>query len=502
MNDDELKKLWQRQPLREPDLSPVQLMSAMQNKTTLLRRCLNARDLRELIACGLVIIVFGFFYFTVYRTPIARAGDLIVIGSSIFIAWRLIHARRRTPPAPPGATIVESLRAELNSVRTQSRMLGSILWWYLLPLAAGVLICTWGSSRHVAYNIAYTIFVIALFAFIYRLNQRARAKQLLPVEAQLESLIHSAETGEPVDESHLAALRPVVLSMSAVENAKPTEFKVAFWQIALWGEVGFIGIWFFLMLGLGLDKVDWAVKSQAPQTATQSLPAGESSRYSAAAQKIVDLLNAGDVAAVQEMFNPAMSKVLPARKTADVLTGLASRFGKIENFDGPIGKGYGGWTVFRLHCQRGEVTMTLALDANDKISGLYFQPAAAPGMKLKSLVPWIFTWQHLLWLVLFFLAGLIYSWLLQKLTERAVGISPLGIHLYKGLNLVLWNEIKEVRPLRVLNIRSLWLIKESGEKLIMPWTSLERTSELKSSVETNAPENHPIRKYLPLLKQK
>ena len=34
MNDDELKKLWQQQPLREPAPSAAQLISAMQNKTT------------------------------------------------------------------------------------------------------------------------------------------------------------------------------------------------------------------------------------------------------------------------------------------------------------------------------------------------------------------------------------------------------------------------------------------------------------------------------------
>jgi len=50
MNDNELKKLWQQQPLREPAPSPTQLISAMQNKTTLLRRCLDARDLREIVA--------------------------------------------------------------------------------------------------------------------------------------------------------------------------------------------------------------------------------------------------------------------------------------------------------------------------------------------------------------------------------------------------------------------------------------------------------------------
>ena len=62
-----------------------------------------------------------------------------------------------------------------------------------------------------------------------------------------------------------------------------------------------------------------------------------------------------------------------------------------------------------------------------------------------------------------------------KATERAVGISTLGIHLHKGQNLCFWAEIKEVRTLRILNIRSLWLIKESGEKTItprLPWSDI------------------------------
>ena len=37
MNDDELKKLWQQQPLREPP-SAAQLVSAMQKQTSQLRR--------------------------------------------------------------------------------------------------------------------------------------------------------------------------------------------------------------------------------------------------------------------------------------------------------------------------------------------------------------------------------------------------------------------------------------------------------------------------------
>ena len=270
MNDDELKKLWQQQPLREPAPSAAQLISAMQSKTTLLRRCLDARDLRELLACAFVIIVFGYFYFTVYREPISRLGVLIIIGSTIFIAWKIVHARRTTPPAPPGATIVESLRAELNSVRAQSRLLGSVLWWYLLPLAIGLLVATWGLPiRFPCQNPCHAGVLLPWTRLIYWLNQRARSKQLLPLEAQLESLLRSAETGEPLDETHVANLRPIVLSMAAADQVKPVEFKVAFWQIALCGEIGFIGIWFFLMLGLTLDNSDWKAEEPAPESITQ-----------------------------------------------------------------------------------------------------------------------------------------------------------------------------------------------------------------------------------------
>ena len=381
MNDDELKQLWQQQALREPDPSATQLISAMQKKTTQFRRSLVARDIGEFVACAVVIIVFGFYLFN-ERAPMVRLGWLIVIGGTMFIAGKLVHARLTTPPAPPGATIVESIRAELNSVRAQSRLLGSVLWWYLLPPGIGLLVATWGMRINLHAKIPATLMFIAIYAFIYWLNQLARTKQLLPLEAQLGSLLRSAETGEPLEGTHLASLRPIVLSTRAADQVKPAEFKVDFWQIAIFGEIGFVGIWFFWLLSSKGDRI----------------------------------------------------------------------FRDISH------------------------------------GSLHF-------------VTQVFTWQQVVWLVAFFLGGLLYSWLIQKLTERAVGMSPLGVHLYKGLNLILWDEIKEVRPIRFLNVRSLWLIRESGEKTIIPWTSLERHSDLKAAVEGFAPANHPICKYLSLLRR-
>jgi hypothetical protein len=499
MNDDELKKLWQEQPLRDPDPSAAAINSAMQTKMSQFRRRLDSRDFRELLACAVVVIVFGFYVYR-ERTPIVRLGWLMVIGSTGFIAWKLVHTRRSTPPAAPGATLVESLRAELNSVRAQSRLLGSVLWWYLLPPGIGLLVATWGMPVQFLAKIPATLIYVAVFGFIYWLNQRAVSKQLLPLEAQLQSLLHSAETGEPLDETHVANLRPIVLSMATADRVRPVEFKVAFWQLALWGEVGFVGIWFFLMLSLTLDNQVWNTKEQAVEKFPQAIRPEETNRYSVAAQRVVDLFNRGDYAAIENLFNPRMSEALPLQKASEFFTGLATEFGSIEKFDGPIGRS-GGWIGFRLHCQRGEMTMKLVLDANDNISGIVFRPAPKPSRNIKSFVFRLFSWQHLVWLVPFFLAGLLYSWLLQKITKRAVGISALGVHLHKGQILLLWEEIKEVRTLRILNIRSLWLIRESGEKTIMPWSSLERHSDLKAAVEGFAPANHPLRKYLSLLKR-
>lgn len=499
MNDDELKRLWQQQPLRDPAISAAQVMSAMRTKTTLLRRALLRRDVIELGACVLVIGIFGFYFFA-NRAPAARAGALITVAGALCIACRILYARRTTPAAPPDATLVGSLRAELHSVRTQARLLRTVLWWYLLPLTAGELIFIWGLEGGLyAAIIPVTVVIVGVNVLLYWLNQRAVAIRFVPLEIQLESLIRSAETGDPLDEAQFANLRPIALSAATAGQVKPAEFKVAFWQIALYGEIAFVGIWFFLLVALTVGNQGGNTGAPTPEIVAQPIRADEANRYSAAARKVVDLFNAGDYAAVQKLYDPDMAAAFPPKESTAFYTGIADRYGRIETFDGPTGGGYQGWIAFRLHCQHGELTMSLALDDNGQIAGIYFQRPAGPPLKFGTFVARLFSRQHLLWIVPFFIAGLLFSRMLQKSTARAVGISALGVHLHKGRDLVLWDEIKEIRPCTILNIRSLWLVANTGEKTIMPWTSLERHSDLKAAIESFAPSNHPIREYIHLL---
>ena len=80
MNDEELKKLWQQQSLRDPAVSAEQVMSAMQKQTAQLRRTLLARDARELVACVFVGVVFGIYYFCEFCQPFVRNGNNTHVG--------------------------------------------------------------------------------------------------------------------------------------------------------------------------------------------------------------------------------------------------------------------------------------------------------------------------------------------------------------------------------------------------------------------------------------
>ena len=211
-------------------------------------------------------------------------------------------------------------------------------------------VATWGLRIDPFSKIACTLLFIAVDAFLYWLNQWARSKQLqIPSRHNRRSLSPFGRNWRADRiETDVANLRPIVLSMAAADQVRPLEFKVAFWQVALWGEIGFIGIWFFLMVGLTMENKGWKNKEQAPETFAQTVHAEETNRYSVVARKVVDLLNAGDYAAVQKLYNSEMSKAFPPKETSDFYSRLAAQFGNIEKFDGPTGNGYHGWIAFRL----------------------------------------------------------------------------------------------------------------------------------------------------------
>ena len=109
--------------------------------------------------------------------------------------------------------------------------------------------------------------------------------------------------------------------------------------------------------------------------------AQDADRYTKAANRLVELINAADYSGVESLFNKEMSKALPLNKATDFFKGLTGQAGKIQKLDEP--KSVAGAMVFAAHCERADLDMTLALDEQNKIAGLLFKPhvalsAAAP----------------------------------------------------------------------------------------------------------------------------
>ena len=103
--------------------------------------------------------------------------------------------------------------------------------------------------------------------------------------------------------------------------------------------------------------------------------AAETDRYRELADRIVQLINAGNYSGIESLFNEKMAKFLPLEKATDFFKGLTGQIGKIQKLGEP--QRNGEWVVFPAHCERGELDMSLALDDQNKVAGLSFKPRAA-----------------------------------------------------------------------------------------------------------------------------
>lgn len=107
----------------------------------------------------------------------------------------------------------------------------------------------------------------------------------------------------------------------------------------------------------------------------QTIFAQTTEAYTKVANHLVELINSADYSGVEKLFNKEMSQALPLDKTTKFFTGLTAQYGKLQKMDAP--KRNTDATVFPVHCEQGMLDMTLALDDENKIAGLYFKPHVA-----------------------------------------------------------------------------------------------------------------------------
>lgn len=186
----DLKQTWHRQEASENlDYSQEQLLMLLNNKIVSFKEQIRSRDRREILAAILVIIVFGVFFF-VMPSIWQKVGSAIIVISGSYSWYKLKAVQRKAIKQEPDfdTTLPDHLKHELQWLEKQRKLLKIVAWWYILPIALGLILFAIGFER-VIFKFVYIACVVLLGIGILMLNQNAVRKRFDPLIDKLREAL-------------------------------------------------------------------------------------------------------------------------------------------------------------------------------------------------------------------------------------------------------------------------------------------------------------------------
>lgn len=196
MELEELKKIWKKQEADEQEsLTKEQLVVMLNNKLISFDEKIKRRDWLEIgaavvIALACLIILFD------TQSVWYQLGCLTLIIASGTIIYKLIAARNKDTfnNIRADKTFREHLREELDKMKTQKKLLESVLSWYLLPIFIGLVFFVIGFEQQLLVKILYLAAVVILYGYIWKLNQDAVTEKVDPIIKDLEEALNFLES--------------------------------------------------------------------------------------------------------------------------------------------------------------------------------------------------------------------------------------------------------------------------------------------------------------------
>ncbi len=197
MSFDELQSEWQAHNHEMPlNLTTERLLNEVRRNHRSLETTLFWRDAREIVVAVILTAIF------VYLGQQGGSWSYYVVAVGCFwvgafmLLDRWFQKRHRSSN---DASLRSSIQASLIQVNHQIWLLKNIFWWYLLPIAIGMVAVIgdemWKKRAEglVSYmgQAAYIVFCFLLFYGGYWLNQRAVEKELEPRRKELQTLLAS-----------------------------------------------------------------------------------------------------------------------------------------------------------------------------------------------------------------------------------------------------------------------------------------------------------------------
>lgn len=177
----------------EEAMSDRELLGLVKQKSQAFDDAIRKRDRRETIAGTAACLFFLSFVFITDPSWLTQVGVALFLAGVASSVWMLRRARRRSTDASLGLPLADVLRSERAKLDAQIRLLRNVLWWYIGPLAVGVVLVVLGTAGLSWHTLGYAVLVAVVSAGIYRLNQQEVRRKLLPRRQELTRLLHEMD---------------------------------------------------------------------------------------------------------------------------------------------------------------------------------------------------------------------------------------------------------------------------------------------------------------------
>ena len=199
MNFEEIQKLWEAQSPAVGEGAPdPALLARIKAESAKFATMIRRRDRRELVAGIFYAVVFLLTGLLAWKLGgqvwlfVVAAGAML--GVCAFLVGEKTLAARRDGPTPE--TLLGNLKADRRQVARQIWLLRNVAWWYLFPAQLGWLLFYLGILVNLA-TITPLVYIVLPWRLwrlwtggrrVYRLNQDAVEKSLLPRLRELDAL--------------------------------------------------------------------------------------------------------------------------------------------------------------------------------------------------------------------------------------------------------------------------------------------------------------------------
>jgi len=200
MTFDELQKAWQSQQENyKSKIDSNLILKEVKRNQRHFESAILRRDIGE-IGCAVLLIAVSLYFGIKDRLWPMWLLAILCFWVGVFMVVDRIVQKRRQPCVSD--SLFNCVKSSLAQINHQIWLLKNVLWWYLAPLGAGLII--WfgycGISVMISENPTggYLLFILAcivgtilLYWGIYWLNQWAKRKELDPRKYELEELMNS-----------------------------------------------------------------------------------------------------------------------------------------------------------------------------------------------------------------------------------------------------------------------------------------------------------------------